>query len=324
MAPAPVGRRQPRSSLALIAGLALAYDDNWLKLPIERRVAAVTGRHFEIGGDFDVSLGPGSASRPVGVALGNAGWSKNPVMARARSVHVDIDPWPLLRGRLDVTRIALDKPELLLERNARGEANWRFDRKRPKRSSTTIRALSIRHGTLRVREPALHTDLKLAVETERRDAKDGYAPIVARGTGRYRNEPFALHGRLDSPLQLLRRGEGYRLDLTATREKRNCTRMERWRPRSIPTRFTVRADASGQNLADLYRLIGIATPETPPYKVTGRLSHEGDVWRYSGFDGKVGDSDMAGDVTLDVGGERPVGARTPSFAPASISTIWAD
>ena len=80
---------------------------------------------------------------------------------------MDIDPWPLLRGRLDVTRIALDKPELLLERNARGEANWRFDRKRPKRSSTTIRALSIRDGTLRVREPSLHTDLKLAVETER-------------------------------------------------------------------------------------------------------------------------------------------------------------
>ena len=155
--------------LALIAGLALAYDDTWIKALIERRVAAVTGRHFEIGGDFDVSLGrPGLGLDASGVALGNASWSKSPVMARARSVHVDIDPWPLLRGRLDVTRIALDKPELLLERNARGQANWRFDRKRPKRASTTIRALSIRDGTLRVREPALHTDLRLAVETERR------------------------------------------------------------------------------------------------------------------------------------------------------------
>ena len=112
-------------------------------------------------------------------------------MARAQRVQVDIDPWPLLRGRLDVTRIELDKPELLLERNTRGEANWRFDRERPKRSATTIRALSIREGTLRVREPSLHTDLKLAVDTEERDASDGYAPIVARGTGRYRNEASA-------------------------------------------------------------------------------------------------------------------------------------
>jgi AsmA family protein len=292
-------------ALALIAGIALAYDDNWLKAPIERRVAAVTGRHFEIGGDLDVSLGRAIGVDAVGIALGNADWAKNPVMARAQRIQVDIDPWPLFRGRLDVTRIALDKPELLLERNARGEANWRFDPKRPKRSSTTIRALSIRDGTLRVREPTLHTDLRLAVETERRDAKDGYAPIVARGTGRYRNEPFELHGRLDSPLQLLRRGEGYRLDLTASAGE---TRLHAYGTLDAPidpNRFAVRADASGQDLADLYRLIGIAAPETPPYRVTGRLSHEGDVWRYSGFAGKVGDSDMAGDVTLDVGGERP-------------------
>ena len=181
-------------------------------------------------------------------------------MARARSVHVDIDPWPLLRGRLDVTRIALDKPELLLERNARGQANWRFDRKRPKRSSTTIRALSIRDGTLRVREPALHTDLKLAVETERRDAKDGYAPIVARGTGRYRNEPFDLDGRLDSPLQLLRRGEGYRLDLRA---HAGDTKLHAHGKLDSPidlTRYR-KCGRIGPDLADLYRLLGIATPK---------------------------------------------------------------
>src|SRR5688572_11042598 len=144
-------------ALALAAVLVVAYDDNWLKLPIERRVATLTGRHFEIGGDLDVSLGRAIGVDAVGIALGNADWAKNPVMARAQRVQVDIDPWPLLRGRLDVKRIALDKPELLLERNARGEANWRFDRERPTPSSTTSRAPSIRDGTPRAREPALHT-----------------------------------------------------------------------------------------------------------------------------------------------------------------------
>ena len=292
-------------ALALVAVLAVAYDDNWLKLPIERRVAAVTGRHFEIGGDLDVSLGRAISVDAAGVSLGNADWAKNPVMARAQRVRVDIDPWPLLRGRLDVTRVALDKPEVLLERNTRGEANWRFDRERPKRSATTIRALSIRQGTLRVREPSLHTDLKLAVDTEERDASDGYAPIVARGTGRYRNEAFRLHGRLDSPLKLLRRGDGYRLDLTASAGQTQLHAYGTLEAPIDPGRFAVRADASGQDLAELYRLIGIAAPETPPYRVTGRLSHEGDVWHYSGFAGKVGDSDMAGDVSLDMGGKRP-------------------
>ena len=291
--------------LVLVAGLALAYDDNWFKLPIERGVAVVTGRHFEIGGDLDVSLGSTLGVEADGVALANARWSRDPVMARARRVQLDIAPWPLLRGRLDITRIALDRPELLLERNARGAVNWRLGRNRPARSSTTIRALSIRQGTLRVREPSLHTSVELAVNTEPRDAKDGYAPIVARGTGRYRNESFRLRGRLDSPLQLLRRGEAYRLDVTA---RAGATQLHAYGTLEAPidlARFAVRADASGQDLADLYRLIGIAAPETPPYEVSGLLSHEGDVWRYSDFKGKVGDSDMAGDVSVDIGGKRP-------------------
>jgi len=291
--------------LVLVAGLAIAYDDNWLKAPIERRVAAVTGRQFDIAGDLDVSLGSPMIVSVDGIAFGNARWSRDRVMARARRVQIHIDPWPLLRGRLDITSIELDRPELLLERNRQGEANWRLDRRRPSRSSTTIRALTVRHGTLRVREPSLRTNLKLAVDTEPREAKDGRAPLVANGTGRYRNEDFRLHGRLDSPLRLLQRGEDYRLDLTA---RAGTTRLHAYGTLEAPidlTRFAVRAEASGQDLADLYHLIGIATPETPPYRVQGLLSHEGDVWRYTEFKGRVGDSDVSGDVSLDVGRKRP-------------------
>ena len=291
--------------LVLIAGLAVAWDDNWLKSPIERRVAAVTGRQFDIAGNLDVSLGSPLTVEADGVALGNARWSRQPVMARARRVQIDMNPWPLLLGRLDITSIALDRPELLLERNSQGKANWRFDRRRPARSSTKIRALTIRDGTLRVREPALRTNLRLAVETEPRGPKDGYAPIVAEGTGRYRNEEFRLHGRLDSPLRLLQRGEGYRLDLTA---RAGTTRLHAHGTLEAPinlSRFSVRAEASGDNLADLYRLAGLATPETPPYKVKGLMSRDGDTWRYTDFKGRVGDSDLSGDVSLDTGGKRP-------------------
>jgi uncharacterized protein involved in outer membrane biogenesis len=291
--------------LVMVAGLAIAYDDNWLKTPIERRVSAVTGRQFDIAGDLDVSLGSALTVAADGVALGNARWSRDPVMARVRRVQIEIDPWPLLRGRLDIRSIALDRPELLLERNRQGKANWRLDRRRPSRSSTTIHALTIRDGTLRVREPSLRTNLRLAVETEPRDAKDGYAPIVADGTGRYRNEDFRLHGRLDSPLRLLRRGEGYRLDLTA---RAGETRLHAHGTLEAPinlARFAVRAEASGQDLADLYHLVGIATPETPPYQVNGLLSREGKTWRFTDFKGRVGDSDLSGDVSLDVRRKRP-------------------
>src|SRR5690606_31177396 len=44
---------------------------------------------------------------------------------------------------------------------------------------------------------------------------------------------------------------------------------------------------------------------TPPYALDGRFGRDGNVWTYEGFSGRVGDSDLSGDVTVTVGGERP-------------------
>jgi len=56
---------------------------------------------------------------------------------------------------------------------------------------------------------------------------------------------------------------------------------------------------AGPDLALLYRLIGVATPETPPYRLRGRLGHIGHVWTFARFSGVVGSSDLGGDVRID-------------------------
>ena len=98
-------------ALMLLAGVVVAWDDNWLKSPLERRVTATTGRKFDIAGDLDISWGRPLVVTANGVTFGNAKWSSEPVMARARRVRIEIDPWPLLRGRVDIGRIALDTPD---------------------------------------------------------------------------------------------------------------------------------------------------------------------------------------------------------------------
>ena len=293
--------------VAALVVLALTFDSEWLKRPIERRVSAATGREFTIAGDLDIALDRSLRVDAEGVALGNASWAHDPVMARARRIQLDLDPWRLMIGRLVIDGIALDSPALYLERNKAGEANWQFGKEKPARTRRlpTIHALSIRNGELRLREPALRTDLHLDIQTGNRAKDDAYAPIVARGTGRYRDHPFELRGRLDSPLQLLNRGEAYRLDLTANAGDTRLHLAGTLRAPLDPAHFELRADASGQDLGDVYTLLGIATPETPPYSVRGRLVRDGAVWRFKDFAGKIGDSDMAGDVSLEMRGKRP-------------------
>jgi len=199
------------------------------------------------------------------------------------------------------TQIELDKPQVHLERNAQGDANWRLRERSPSRRPVRFDSLVIRDGTLTLRDPRLRTDLRLEVATGARGRDDTYAPLLARGTGRYRNGEFRLEGRADSPLQLLQRGGGYRLDVKLSAAATHA-HVRGTLPAPIDLgHFQLRTDVSGQDLADLYTLLDFPVPESPPYALSGLLERNDSIIAYRNFSGRIGDTDMAGDLTVDVG-----------------------
>lgn len=71
----------------------------------------------------------------------------------------------------------------------------------------------------------------------------------------------------------------------------------------------VRLWLSGSSMAKLYPLTGITLPDTPPYATEGHLSgelhHHGSRYHYRDFRGRVGGSDLSGNLLFVTGGERP-------------------
>src|SRR5690606_35553946 len=55
----------------------------------------------------------------------------------------------------------------------------------------------------------------------------------------------------------------------------------------------------GRDLADIYLLTGVTTPNTPPYRLTGRLTRDDARFTFAGVNGRVGASDLSGDVVVD-------------------------
>jgi uncharacterized protein involved in outer membrane biogenesis len=68
----------------------------------------------------------------------------------------------------------------------------------------------------------------------------------------------------------------------------------------------VQSHLAGDDLEDIYHLLGLALPATPPYEISGVLERDGRVVHFRDMQGKLGDSDVAGQITLDVTGKKPL------------------
>ncbi len=311
--PIPIYRRRPSRPVLIALGaialgllvLLLLFDWNWFKRPIERQVLAQTGREFRIGGNLDVDLGRVTTIRADTLTFGNAEWSKEKEMAKADHAELDIRIWPLLfKRQVDIPEIRLTKPHLRLETGPKGVGNWVFGE--PGGNTMRFRKIWIDDGRLQFFNAPKKTDIDISVNSGAPGRLDAAPPIEIKGKGRWIGNAFTISGRAESPLELSNSDEPYRIDLRAvagpTRAHARGKLVDPFELRN----FSLQLALSGQNLEDLYPLIGIATPPTPPYALDGRLLRNGDVWQYQNFKGVVGDSDLAGIAKVTVGRERPL------------------
>jgi uncharacterized protein involved in outer membrane biogenesis len=309
-------RRHPWLTALAILAIAIAvlvalWDWNWFKRPIEHYVEKRTGRTFRIGGNLDVDLGRTTVIRADQVRFGNAAWSKVPEMAGADRIEAGVRVWPLLRRDVIVPDIHLSAPHLRLEKGPKGAGNWDFLPKNeaPSKWDLSFRRLWIDGGRLLYRDPAVKTDIDVAVDSIAQDKRDAAPPIEVKGDGHWKGNRFTLRGRAESPLDLRDPDSPYRIDAHAqagaTKAHARGTLLDPLRLRD----FDLQLAMAGNNLDDLYPLLGLALPPTPPYSLDGRLTRDVEgkrtTWHYDRFSGKVGDSDLAGSASVATGGARP-------------------
>jgi AsmA family protein len=295
----------------LLAGIALLlvfWDWNWFKGPIERQVQSRTGRSFDIAGDLDVDLGRVTRIRADALRFGNADWSKDPTMASVDRLDFGIEVWPLVWHRqVRIPDIRLAGPRLRLEKGPKGIGNWVFGSQGG--TQPEFRRLWIDDGRLRFIDAAAKTDVDIKVDSAAPGKDDSVPPIDASGSGRWKGNPFTVRGRAQSPLALRDKDQPYRIDVHAqagaTRAHARGTLLDPLQLRD----FDLKLALSGTDLGDLYPLLGIAVPNSPPYAFDGRFTRDRaagkTTWHYDGFSGKVGDSDLAGTAALTTGGSRP-------------------
>ncbi len=285
--------------------LILLWDWNWFKGPVERAVQARTGRALQIG-NLDVDLGRTTTVRGDRIRFANASWAKQPQMASADRVEIDVRLWPLLRGSVQLPEIRLSRPDVLLEtapdKNQPG--NWAFLTSGGGQR-LQLQRLRISDGRLQFIDALGRSNIDLAVHSGQAKQADAAPPVLVQGKGHWRGAAFSLKGGTESPLELSNSDHPFRIHLDAHAGATHAIADgSLTNPFQLQV-FDLQFQLSGQDLDDLYPLIGIAIPSSPPYQLKGQLQRDHERWRYEKFSGRVGDSDLAGDVEIDVAGERP-------------------
>jgi uncharacterized protein involved in outer membrane biogenesis len=290
--------------LAVILFLLFA-DWNALRGPIGRYASARLHREVVLAGDLKVHPWSWTPSASVErLRIGNPAWAGPAPMAQIDRLAMQIRLLPLLKGDVDLMLVEADRPQVDLRRNKAGQANWEFSAKtsaKPMRLPP-IRKFVIKQGRLDFADQRRGLTFKGLVNATETPGAVGRGFELA-GDGALNHEPFRL--RLTGGALLnIKRDKPYLFDAVVRAGATNVTaRGQVDRPFDLG-HVAMAVTARGDDLADLYKLTGVTLPNTPPYRLTGRILRDDNVFRIEHLAGRVGDSDLAGTLKVNAG-ERP-------------------
>ena len=291
---------------------------NWFKGIADSQGSRAAGRQFAIDGDLRVKLhGRLAEVHAERIRLANADWAKEPNMLEIGALDFRIDLLELLRGRTVLPELTLTRPKLDLEKPDDKRKNWDMAPASPgnvavkatvpqKRTQVPIIGqLVVSDGELTVTDVPAKLQLTSRINTMVGKSREDERTIQLRSKGTVDREPFTFSAVGGSILSLRDPKKPYPLDVEL---------------RAGPTVFSAKGtvtdpvqlagidltlDVKGDSLAHIFPFTAIPLPPTRPYALSGRLQKEQDVWSFAGFKGRVGGSDLAGDLRYDGSAAKP-------------------
>lgn len=330
--------------ILLLAALVLAtvlFDWNRLRPIINEKASEALDRPFAIEGDLsaDWRRYPGASGwrgwipSPVIAAeqlrMGNPDWAEGDTFVSLQRAEMQVSLLALLTRTVRIPHISLQQPEARLQRLADGRANWTFDLGREEQNEDEQSAWILDIGTIAfdqgqvtiddaLSELTLEAHIEPLGEPMEFDELVGTAQAADstdhafawRASGRYQGQRVEGEGKAGGVLALQDADQPFPLEADvragSTRIQISGTLTD---PRNLGA-LDLQLKLSGTSLSNLYPLTGVTLPDTPPYSTDGQLSAElkgenGATYHYRAFNGRIGDSDIHGDLTYVAGEPRP-------------------
>lgn len=283
--------------LLLSAGVALMVDTTWLSRLVERRIAAQTGRQAQIG-NIELRIGRCLYVTVDDVRITNPEWARRPTLIDSQRLSGCAAWLPLLTGRLDFIEAAIESTRVALEREG-DRATWTMrERGSSGASRVTARHISVRDTSVYFRDRDEKTELDIDIVG---GVGNGHELRLA-ASGRFRDAPLQLSAT--TPARLPSHDAPTRVSAQAAMGRTTASATGYFTQLRLDG-MNIQLSLAGDDLSEINRL-GINLPGTPPYQLHGRLELSGNTWKFSSFEGRIGDSDINGELTYTLGNPRPL------------------
>jgi len=297
--------------LLILVSFLFPWKLNFLRETIAQKVADGTGRSFAVNGDIWLYWLQGPRVTVDGLQLGNPSWASTPQMAAVDHVDARVSLGDLLHQRVVLKSLDVVRPVVNLEEGPDGKRNWYFDKEQSDSSTAiVIEQMAVEQGhvgyVVKSKDTDVQADLATLtganVDTQANGSTNG---IGVKASGKWNGLRLDVDAKGGDLLKLKDLDTTYPFSVKAaiggSRVAADGTVTGIAKLKSADLQVA----ASGNNLAEWYRIIGIGLPETPPYQTKGHLVIADGTYRYEDFSGKLGSSDIAGSVAFEKRGERP-------------------
>ena len=288
--------------LAIVIFLLL-FNWDWFRPPLAKMLAARLHRPVKITGHLKVHLLTWTPTVSLGgLEIGEPAWAPKTDLADFDKITVKMKLLPLLTGHVVLPLVELDHPQIAMFQDKNGRANWDFSNgKKPGKPAKlpAIQNFIIDDGKLAITSLQRKLSFSGTVNAHEQDTGGSKEGFKLGGTGRLNGKPFLMNVT-GGPLLNVKPNVPYPFNADVRAGDTEVTAKG-----EVPHPFnlgqiTADVSLSGRDLADLYYLTGITLPNTPTYRIAGHLSRDEMVYQFQHFTGRVGGSDLEGDLKADM------------------------
>ncbi len=286
-----------------------SYNFNKLKPQISKVAKDATGRELILDGDIELKMGITPSLMVDRVSFQNAPWGSQREMAKIKYLEVKIALLPLIFGNMEIKRLIVVEPDILIETDPSGKSNLSFEtakegeagkqkKEEPDEEfhlpALTFNRVAVKNGRFTFKDGKSGKTYHATLKTLSVESAGASSPMNIDLKGTYNDNFFEIKGTSGSLMALADPEKTAQLNLTVKAGGATLNLKGTIRDTLKGKGLDLDVTAKGQSIPEAAKLAGVTdVPEVGPFDVAVKVADPDGKLAIKKLDVQIGSEELA-------------------------------